>query len=1146
MQGISIVILLVVAALIVSSLFTIGILSFPVLSTSPSQGPAPSSSSPSNSFSGNGVNVSSVNYSSNTVEFVIKNTGTSTLDINYGTVTHSQELSSNLLCIHMDLIPGNSTTCRVSNVSGMNGTNLNVYVSYSFNGSESSLSADGNITARLTSIVPVVSRIANYTNATYLTTFIENGLPQGTTWHVLYNNVSALSSANKIGFYTGRGTFTFFVYSVNSSGCGFYPSPSGGKVIAGSSQFVSFYSACTRTTFISPSLSTFPGYPYSGMWQITYNGQIHSATLGNILVFVSNHSYGNTSTNHYSGSVVIYSLFSGYPLHANCSLNSGYAGPGSTVNTSGSSRWLCTTYFNEFGLPFRQSWTISFGGANSSSSTNLVMFSTRPGAYNFVAYPVDVNGSLYTAMNGSANMLAGSDAYLTYNHISSTAQHTLFMESGLPTGLRWSVQVIGTPKCAVGPGPHCEIAGIAMTNSSTTSNITFNAANSTIYHYSFYVPGVASGMAAASYVASPSSGNLTLGAVYQIHFSLSSTSPTTFKESGLPSGTLWNVTLLYPICAIPWIGTYHCDIALMTISNSSTTNTVTFASQSSSEYGFTIPNITTSGKLYVPLPSHGLVNASSTVNVVFSAHNVTNYSIITFIGSGLPRGASWNASLLYPLCAIPWVGTYHCMMALMKITNHSNTNIITFRTPIGSEYGFEVPNTTYSGVAYVPSPNYGLVNSSSAVNVSFTVVNNSNYFNAYFVESGLPLNATWTVSALLNNHTVGTISRGVNVSTTIQFRLNVTSGTYSYYVYNSMPYVPFPRSGTIKAGNIYNINFSKVNTTFSEAGLPAVATWSVMYYGRTGVSRAPANIVFSTPPGTFAYSVQSASNSSGNCTTSYSPSPTYGNLTSGGYKVINFSRSGTSCTTTFSESGLPSNTSWSVTYGASTLSSIFSAITFTGSLGYYNFSVSSPAVSGCTYSPSPSTGTLKSGSAQAVAFTSSCVTNFTQSGLPHTRSWSMIYNGTTKGAVARCFNGCFFSASIYFSVSPGTYAYSVPVVTNSSAGCTSTYTPKPSSGTASSGSSVPIVFNGSTSCTTSFTEYGLPSGASWRITFDNTNKSSFNSTVQFVTGAGGYGFRIPTICYPSLNGTYYIPSVGSGTEQAGSTKSFNFTRGSGC
>ena len=85
--------------------------------------------------------------------------------------------------------------------------------------------------------------------------------------------------------------------------------------------------------------------------------------------------------------------------------------------------------------------------------------------------------------------------------------------------------------------------------------------------------------------------------------------------------------------------------------------------------------------------------------------------------------------------------------------------------------------------------------------------------------------------------------------------------------------------------------------------------------------------------------------------------------------------------TTFTESGLPSNSMWKVTYGSDSITSISSSILFTTSPGTYQFTASDGCVSPIShpscptgyeytqvYSPAPASGSLQAGSTQTIGY----------------------------------------------------------------------------------------------------------------------------------------------------------------------------------
>ncbi|MCW1293162.1 MAG: hypothetical protein OH318_02100, partial [Candidatus Parvarchaeota archaeon] len=102
-------------------------------------------------------------------------------------------------------------------------------------------------------------------------------------------------------------------------------------------------------------------------------------------------------------------------------------------------------------------------------------------------------------------------------------------------------------------------------------------------------------------------------------------------------------------------------------------------------------------------------------------------------------------------------------------------------------------------------------------------------------------------------------------------------------------------------------------------------------------------------------------------TCTYAPSPSSGSIAAGSTQTISFS----CLTVTFTESGLPSGTSWSVTYNGVTKSSTSSSITFNATSTSESFSVPQVTTSTCTYAPSPSSGSIAAGSTQTISF--SCI-----------------------------------------------------------------------------------------------------------------------------------------------------------------------------
>jgi hypothetical protein len=155
------------------------------------------------------------------------------------------------------------------------------------------------------------------------------------------------------------------------------------------------------------------------------------------------------------------------------------------------------------------------------------------------------------------------------------------------------------------------------------------------------------------------------------------------------------------------------------------------------------------------------------------------------------------------------------------------------------------------------------------------------------------------------------------------------------------------------------------SVTFSESGLAGGTSWSVTLAGAQK-SSSSATIVFSEQNGSYSFTVGSvagytAGTTSGTVTVNGGPvtkTVTFTPLPPGIYAV------------TFSESGLPSTTSWSVTFNGTTLSSTGTSIGFTAKNGSWPFTAGT--VSG--YTPSPASGHVVVNGApatQTITYTSS-------------------------------------------------------------------------------------------------------------------------------------------------------------------------------
>jgi hypothetical protein len=193
----------------------------------------------------------------------------------------------------------------------------------------------------------------------------------------------------------------------------------------------------------------------------------------------------------------------------------------------------------------------------------------------------------------------------------------------------------------------------------------------------------------------------------------------------------------------------------------------------------------------------------------------------------------------------------------------------------------------------------------------------------------------------------------------------------------------------------------------------------------------------------------------------------------------------------FTESGLPSGTSWSITFNGTKESSTTSTISFTAPNGTYSYTVGS--VSG--YSAASASGTISVKGASmstTVTFSKLYSVTFTESGLPSGTSWSITFNGTKESST---------TSTISFTAPNGTYSYTV--------GSVSGYSAASASGTISvKGASMSTTVTFSKLYSVTFTESGLPSGTSWFVTLNGSKESSTSSTITFSEINGTYTYTV--------------------------------------
>lgn len=207
----------------------------------------------------------------------------------------------------------------------------------------------------------------------------------------------------------------------------------------------------------------------------------------------------------------------------------------------------------------------------------------------------------------------------------------------------------------------------------------------------------------------------------------------------------------------------------------------------------------------------------------------------------------------------------------------------------------------------------------------------------------------------------------------------------------------------------------------------------------------------------------------------------------------------------FTETGLLSGTAWSVTLNGATESTTNSQLVFYILPGSYSFT--SGSVTGFTVSPGSGTVTASGASVnEDVTYTAVPTTvtvTLTESGLASGTSWSATVDGVTETGS---------TATLTFTVAPGTYAYQVTPVAG--------YVASPSSGmlTPSSGTYAILVTFSQMTYPVTITEEGLATGVAWTVTLNGVSQTTVGNSVTVYLPDGTYTYTVTAVSGYTLTG----------------------------
>jgi hypothetical protein len=727
--------------------------------------------------------------------------------------------------------------------------------------------------------------------------FIESGLPNGTIWFVNMSNGQSLSSSNNvITTSLGNGSYSFIIGCSNST---YVPSPLYGNItVNGSSITVQITFSIKEEKYYTVKFVEH-GLPNGTTWFVNISGVCSCSSENNtIKINIQNGSYNYTvEKTILKGEWERYSAFK----------NKGIIdvqGSNVLVNVS----YTIQYYIHMFekpsngGIIYPESgWYNGSSKINVSAipNTNFAFVSwsgTGNGSYSGILNPVTI--TLKSAINETANFIE------LYN--------ITFYEYGLPNGTKWYVNLSNN-----------------QTFSTTQTNLTFKEKNGT-YSYSIFTLD-------KDFAPYPSDGKFLVSGKninVTIKFNLV-TYRVTFIQEGLPSGTLWSVTLNGN-------------------NENSTTDTITF-------------RVTNGTFLFNISQINGFTASPSSGSITVNGENVTQLITfmpvtykITFSESGLPSGASWSVTL-------------------NNLTKSSTNNTISFNEKNGYySYSIETPISGASGVRYVSLVSTGTI----TVNRSNVIVNIT-YITQYYLTM---------ISNPSNGGSVSPTSGWYNASLTIKINAIANSnfeffswagtGNGSYSGSNNTTTITMSGPITEKATfiQLYKI-------TIIETGLPSGTTWYVNLSNGQSYNTTGNSIKIQIPNGSYSYTI---------ATINKEYFAEGGSLIVNGANLemsIKFNL--VTYAITFTESGLTSGTSWSVELDNITKSSANGTIIFNEPNGTYSYEIL--GISG--YRANSYSGKIiVNGNSFSDSITWSIITypiTITENGIPNGTSWSATLTGTT-------------------------------------------------------------------------------------------------------------------------------------------------------
>jgi hypothetical protein len=678
----------------------------------------------------------------------------------------------------------------------------------------------------------------------------ESGLPSGTTWSVSYAGNT---------YYAQAGQMIQVQWDENPNDNTLYP-----QIIPyGNGEYVPSPSSIQFPTSENPNSPPTVTVSYTYYYAITINagpdGSVSWVTGAPAIPSSSGTvPAGSSQTIYYSsaGSSAIQLtanpnpgyVFSSWSISGGLSYQFGY-GPTSnpvTLSVSGSgsvtANWNIKTYsvtFNENGLPLFWTWNVTFNGQTQSATNDgafggytITFNNVPPGTYYFT---IPSQGSYVPSPSSGWVTVSSSNVTVYVTFSQSTYSYTWY-ESGLPSGDTWYISVAGNTYSAPA-GQSITVNGLSGSQSWSTWD-------------------------ADGYTPNPGSGTVSGAGSTTITFT-QSTYSYTWYESGLPSGTMWGITI--------GITTQWSSSTSLTWSGLSGTNSWSVDAPSG----------------YTANPSSGTVSGAGSTTITFTGIPQIQVSIN-------PQPTSGTAPLQVTLYASWWGApsgstySYTINWGDGSTTSSSTTSTTGTFTHTYSSAG------TYTITMTVSAPGAQTGSASATVTVYAPLTISS--FSANPTSGIAPLTVSfsgswsggsggysWTLSFGDGQSTSGS---GSSVSTSHTYS---SAGTYTA----TLTVTDSAGHTTSQSVTITVSSSSTYSVTFTETGLPTGTTWWAQVGGTTKYAGAGQSITFNGLSGSQSWSVESPVtyyNKYTGQTYYYYAHPSSGTVSSGGTISITYNQ----------------------------------------------------------------------------------------------------------------------------------------------------------------------------------------------------------------------------------------------------------------